>query len=310
MDFVRRATNPWGEDVLLGLSWELFWVAVVAGAIFVVVHAFFARKVRGREAAARPLSGGAPEKVERHGRSARISHWVLAAAVLALLVTAFVPILGLQFPWVTIHWIAGVVLTAYLLYHVVDTVRRRTLGTMWIGGEEVRESGERLRHFVGKRSDPGPKPGKWALENKVFHHLTALAGIAVIGTGLFMMFRVDTWFWEANPYILGVSDGLWGWIYVLHGLASVGFVGLLMAHIYFAVRPDKLWITRSMFRGWITREEYLTHHDPGRWPSSGSGRQAVPRPAESAPHPERARVGFGTSSSGSGMDGPRDGADG
>ena len=52
---------------------------------------------------------------------------------------------------------------------------------------------------------------------------------------------------------------------MLHGLAGVGFVGLVIAHIYFALRPEKLWITRSMLLGWVTRREYLEYHDPERW---------------------------------------------
>lgn len=265
MELLRRARGPWGEDILVGLGWDLFWVVLVLGAVFVVIHAILSRGKGGGEPASRAELATAPERVIRHNRSARVSHWILAAAVFVLLITAFVPILGLGFPWVTIHWIAGLVLTAYLLYHTVDTVRRGTLGTMWISTEEVREGIHRSRRFMAGKGG-AHRPGKWGIENKVFHHITGLAGLAVIGTGLFMMFRVDTWLWDANPYVLAISDTVWGWIYVLHGLASVGFVGLLIAHIYFAVRPDNLWITRSMIKGWITGREYVEHHDPADWP--------------------------------------------
>ncbi len=50
-----------------------------------------------------------------------------------------------------------------------------------------------------------------------------------------------------------------------HGLASVGLVALVISHIYFAIRPEKLWITRSMIFGWIDRRHYIEHHDPERW---------------------------------------------
>ncbi len=50
-----------------------------------------------------------------------------------------------------------------------------------------------------------------------------------------------------------MSDPAWGVTYVLHGLGGVGFVGLIIAHIYFALRPEKLWITKSMVFGYITR---------------------------------------------------------
>ena len=44
---------------------------------------------------------------------------------------------------------------------------------------------------------------------------------------------------------------------------GVGFVGLVIAHIYFALRPEKLWITKAMIFGTISRRNYLEYHDPG-----------------------------------------------
>ena len=83
-----------------------------------------------------------------------------------------------------------------------------------------------------------------------------------------MMAKIDTPWWKRNPYIL--SDDTWGIIYVAHGAASVALITLIMAHLYFAARPDKRWITLSMLRGWISRERYLEHYSQGRWPAGGS----------------------------------------
>jgi hypothetical protein len=52
---------------------------------------------------------------------------------------------------------------------------------------------------------------------------------------------------------------------VLHGLAGVGLIGLVIVHIYMAVRPEKLPITKSMIVGSMSREFYLKEHDPQRW---------------------------------------------
>jgi hypothetical protein len=79
-----------------------------------------------------------------------------------------------------------------------------------------------------------------------------------------MMKRVETPFFVRNPYLFG--DMIWGWMYVLHGLAGIGFVALVTMHIYFAIRPEKLFITKSMIFGWMSREKYLEHYDPARWP--------------------------------------------
>jgi len=98
-----------------------------------------------------------------------------------------------------------------------------------------------------------------------------LTGIAVTVTGVFMMSRVRTPFFTRNPYLFG--DMTWGLMYVLHGLAGVGLIALVMVHVYFAVRPDKFEITKSMIFGSMSKEFYLKHHDPERWvPESPSSK--------------------------------------
>ena len=55
----------------------------------------------------------------------------------------------------------------------------------------------------------------------------------------------------------------------LQGLAGVGFITLTIAHVYFAIRPEKLPITASMIVGSMSREFYLKEHDPTRWVVAG-----------------------------------------
>ena len=62
-----------------------------------------------------------------------------------------------------------------------------------------------------------------------------------------MLIRVQTIFFPRNPYLF--SDMTWGLMYVLHGLAGVGLIALVMVHVYFAIRPEKLAITKSMIFG-------------------------------------------------------------
>ena len=83
-----------------------------------------------------------------------------------------------------------------------------------------------------------------------------------------MLFRVRTIFFPRNPYLF--SDMTWGLMYVLHGLAGVGLIGLIIVHIYMAIRPEKLAITKSMVVGSMSREFYLKEHDPHRWIVDGS----------------------------------------
>ena len=41
MDLWRRAANPWGQDVLIGVSWDLMWGAAIAAIAFVIGHALW-----------------------------------------------------------------------------------------------------------------------------------------------------------------------------------------------------------------------------------------------------------------------------
>src|SRR5207237_335417 len=98
-----------------------------------------------------------------------------------------------------------------------------------------------------------------------------ITGLAVSISGAFMLVRVRTPLFVRNPYLL--RDFTWGVTYVTHGLAGTGLVGLVIAHVYFAVRPDKWWITKSMILGWITRRQ----HQPPHSRSSAARRRSADR---------------------------------
>jgi hypothetical protein len=52
---------------------------------------------------------------------------------------------------------------------------------------------------------------------------------------------------------------------------------LTIAHIYFAIRPEKLWITKGMVFGDISRQDFLQYHDPERWVVNAHGAPEQPR---------------------------------
>jgi len=202
-------------------------------------------------------------RIERHALIDRLFHWITAVTVLVLLATAFLPTFGVQFAWVTPHWIAGLVLIAAILFHVVRAPLAQSLRSMWIGANDLRDLVAIARFNLRLTAEPPPKPGKYSLAQKLIHHLFAVVLLTAAVTGGLMMVRMDTPWWQRNPYWLAPST--WGVIYVLHGLAALLLVTMIIAHVYFALRPEKLLFTRSMIRGWITREEYERHHDPERW---------------------------------------------
>ena len=207
-------------------------------------------------------TAGTTSVVVRHALPDRLFHWVSAVCVLTLLGTAFLPILGLEFGWVTTHWVTGLVLMAAVLFHVVRALVRWTFGRMWIGAADFRDAlaivGATLRHRALAQ-----KVGKYSVAQKAIHHAFAVVVLTTLVTGGFMLARIDTPWWQRNPYLL--ADGTWGVIYVLHGLAALMLVTMVMMHVYFALRPEKLKFMRAMLKGWITRQEFDEHHDPQRW---------------------------------------------
>jgi cytochrome b subunit of formate dehydrogenase len=277
MGLIEWATNPWGRSVPIHIAWFLIWVSAIAGLAFLIVHATYLRYcAKPRKFQAEPPATTAeeiPERVTRHSMAARAFHWIMAAAMLVLLFTAFLPKAGVQFDWVTYHWIAGVMLTASILFHVVHASFWLDFRSIWPDRIDINDAWHRTLAFFGR---PAPLPRKFAkypLENKLYHGVIMIVGIAVIVTGVFMMVRVRTIFFTRDPYLF--SDMTWGMIYLLHGLAGVGLISLIIVHIYFGVRPEKLPITRSMIFGWMSREFYLHEHDPARW--------VVSRPRASRP---------------------------
>jgi len=187
------------------------------------------------------------DSVLRHHWFDRFLHWAFAGIILVLLFTGLLPPFGVQFDWVPVHWMGGALLTGLTLIHIVRSLFFKSPGSM-----------------LPDRQDLHGKPGKYSLSQKAIHHVIALVTLTALVTGGLMTVRVDTPFWERDPYWLNAAS--WGNIYVLHGLMALGFVSLIMLHVYFALRPEKRMYLRAMFKGRISRAEYEREHDPARWP--------------------------------------------
>lgn len=269
MELFQWGTDPWGQEILIRVSWDLLYLSFWAGVAFIVFHLIYAAVWLPKLARANGEGDGGvgapgiPDKIERHTLAARLFHWIMAVAMLVLLVTGFFPIIGIQFPWVTIHWIAGVVLTVSIIYHIVHATFFLDFWSIWILPADMAEAVARVKRQLGQDGGAVEKHGKYPLDHKLYHTAVMLAGLAVIATGLVMMFRIENALVARNAYLL--AEETWGLMYTLHGLGSVLFIMLTLTHIYFAVRPDKIWLTKSMIFGSVSRDEYLSHHDPKRW---------------------------------------------
>jgi cytochrome b subunit of formate dehydrogenase len=271
MGFVKAitewATSPWGQNVPIHIAGFLIWVAAIAGLLFFIVHSiyvrYFAKPEEFAGSVSPTLEATLPPRIPRHSLVARLFHWIMAAAMFTLLFTAFLPKVGVRFDWVTYHWIAGTVLTVSVIFHIIHASFWLDFWAIWPDKEDLVDASRRVRRFMGRPAPPPRRFAKYPLENKLYHGAIMVTGLSAIGTGVFMMFRVRTIFFPRNPYLF--SDMTWGLMYVLHGLAGVGLIALIMIHVYFAVRPEKRDITKSMIFGTMRREFYLTHYDPERW---------------------------------------------
>jgi formate dehydrogenase subunit gamma len=202
------------------------------------------------------------KRVMRHLLVDRLYHWLMAIAVFVLMGTSFLPILGVKFQWVEIHWITGVLLAGLVLFHIVRALWLDWRSMMiWVA--DGRDIWRGMRHTLDGGSTPPVRPGKYNALQKLYHLGIAVLVLAVVVSGLLMLLKIDTSLWRRDPYWF--SNDTWGIIYAVHGLAAMAMVTMVMIHIYFALRPDEWHLTRSMFRGWISRKEYAEHHDAERW---------------------------------------------
>jgi cytochrome b subunit of formate dehydrogenase len=267
MGIVEWAKSPWGQDIPIHVLWYLIYVSAIAGLAFLVVHAvwvkFFAKEEQFAPNPVPVAAANIPEKVKRHSFAARAFHWIMALAMFALLATAFLPKVGVKFPWVTYHWIAGIVLIGSILFHIVHATFFMDFWSIWPDKQDIADALNRTNLMMGKSAPLPRRFGKYPFENKMYHLVIVLTGLGVAITGFFMMFRVRTPFFTRNPYLFG--DMTWGLTYVLHGLAGVGLIALITVHVYMAIRPEKLDITKSMIFGDMSREHYIENHDPSRW---------------------------------------------
>lgn len=246
MELATYKNDVWGREVILGVSWELLWLVVVAALVIIAAHAVFeASRKRGE----RPSREG--KRVQRHEKTDRIVHWVMAISTLVLLFTGILPIIGIEFAWLTIHWIAGLALTAAVLFHILRSLFAKDVMTMWIRAKDLKEP------FDGQQ-----KPGKYSVAQKGMHAAVTVLTLIVIGSGLVLFAMIDTPWWERSN---ALSEATLGWMFFLHGLSTLGLIALIALHIYFAVRPEKLFYTRSMFKGWISEDEMNAHHDSEQW---------------------------------------------
>lgn len=168
----------------------------------------------------------------RHRWPDRLFHWVMAATVIALGVTAFLPILDVKFDWVPIHWISGVILGFAIVYHLCRVFAVHGLAEMMPAKSDL----TMIRREVLLQDVPDASSGKFDVFQKSYHWAASLTVLVLTVTGFVMLAKIDTPLWARDPSIL--SDWNWGIVYVLHGAGALLLLFLFMLHVYFAFLPE------------------------------------------------------------------------
>lgn len=247
MEIVRYKRDVWGEEVILGVAWDLLWVVAVAAFLLLAGHAIFVALLAKKRA--RPSPEG--KRIHRHDAIDRAFHWIMAGSVLVLIATGIAPIIGWRISWLDIHWIAGLVLTFVIIFHIIRATFWQDFKSMLIGPGDFAEP-----------FDENRKPGKYSFEQKGMHWAMTVLVLLVIVTGIILFMHINTPFWD-RPYV--DNEARLGLMFLLHGLATLGLIAFTAIHIYFALRPEKLFYTRSMVKGWISEDEMNDYHDKNRW---------------------------------------------
>jgi len=189
------------------------------------------------------------DKVQRHAGVDRLFHWVTAATMSVLLATSLLPLVGIRFAWVKIHWIAGLLLTLAVVFHILRALLVQKPKVIALTGADFAELS-------------GAKPGKYSLAQKLMHLAWMVAVLVAVATGLVLMVKAGTPLFTRDPYLLSLKA--WGILTLLHDLAALLSVFLILVHVYFGLLPEKRMYLRSMVQGWVTREELKANHDAER----------------------------------------------
>lgn len=177
----------------------------------------------------------------------------MAISILILLATGLFPVFEIKIGWVEPHWISGVIFTIVMFVHLIKSLHKEKIKSMWISVQD-------LRDYISTDHIQG---GKYSLEQKLMHHGMTFFSLISLSTGWLMMQKIDTPLLTRDPFIYTAET--WGLIYVLHGVSMLFFISFIMLHIYFSLRPEKMLFFRAMIKGWITKEEYVENYDPLRW---------------------------------------------
>jgi len=247
-----------GADLLFDSAWWLVFLAPFAG----VLAAGFTRRQDPR------IEG---DRVLRHDGPAILEHWTHGIGTLLLLVTGiplgvlFVPSLvpGGVATWslMNLHFVAVIVFLFGTFYYGANTLLsskrfREHLPTKNAFSFTVQHYG----HLLGIKKYEMPPEDKYFESEKMAYLLALTATSLVIVTGLL----------KVAAHVINVPGTLMGAATLIHDVSTIAMLAFFLAHVFFAAILPASWpVLRSMFTGYVTKEQAIKEH--GGWYARLSG---------------------------------------
>ena len=205
--------------------------------------------------------------VIRHTLTVRLTHWLVAGSGLLLLFTGLmqlpmakrynlVKVPGLAWSenfevTLLLHYVAAVVFTAVVFYHMVFHWRRQEFAIMPRPGD-ISESITTVKAMFGRAEEPAHD--KFQAKQRLAYLAIGLTSLALILTGLVKSYK-NTGPVVIDPFVLqGIT--------MIHTALGMFFMALFFAHIGALLLKEHRPLVPSMFSGKLDRQ-YAEEHLKG-----------------------------------------------
>ncbi len=204
--------------------------------------------------------------VIRHSVTVRLCHWAIAISGLILTFSGLgqlpmykrynvikIPGLGWSDQYGTtlfLHYIAAVIFSAAVIYHIVYHLRRNELAIMPKSGD-IREAITGFKAMFGMAKEP--RHGKFQAKQRVIYAVIGSVCLILIATGLIKSYK--------NLGDIIIQPLFLELVTMTHTMLGVGFLGIFLAHIAALAMKDHRPLVPSMFSGKI-KQKYAKEHLP------------------------------------------------
>ncbi len=205
------------------------------------------------------------QKVHRHPGIVRLSHWLVACSGILLLFSGFgqmpmykryniIKIPGLSWSGdfeitLLIHYLAAVVFTAAIAFHLVYHFRRKEFGIVPRKGD-LRESVQGFLAMAGLASEPQHE--KFQAKQRVIYAIIGSASLLLVITGLVKSYK--------NLGAIVLDPMLLQLIAFTHTIVGVLFMMLFIAHVAALLLKSHRPLIPSMFSGKVDSDYARQHH--------------------------------------------------